>query len=99
MHILISAKIMCKNTFILLLIPIFILVSCSNDNQGFAIGSEIIPSNTDVVVLDTFSLQSYTVKVDSIATSGFTKALVGLYQPTNANEDVYLGTDTVSAYF
>ncbi len=87
------------NCIFFLITILFIIVSCQNDNTGYAIGSEIVPINSDVIVSDTFSIGAYTVKYDSIATSGFTNCMVGLYNPTNQYMDGYLGTDTVSAYF
>lgn len=79
---------------------IFVSVSCYNLDKGFEMGSQdVVPANTDVLVIDTITMNSYTVKADSMVTSGFKSALVGLYQPTNEYMDAYLGTDTVSSYF
>ncbi len=90
---------MYKINFIFLLILIFIIVSCQNDNTGTAIGSTVVPTNTNTIYCDTFSINSFTVKADSVPTSGFKTAIVGLYQPTNDYFDATLGNDTVSSYF
>jgi hypothetical protein len=90
---------MYKINIIFLLIPIFIVVSCHNDNLNNAIGSDIVPAISNVIYNDSFSIAAYTVKADSIPTSGFLTAMVGLYQPKNQYFDNFIGSDTVSSYF
>jgi hypothetical protein len=64
---------------------------CSEDS--LSIGKELVYSSSDVVVSDTFSISTYTVKMDSIRTSGKGKALVGNYS------DGALGSITAKSFF
>ncbi|MDP4208928.1 MAG: DUF4270 family protein [Bacteroidota bacterium] len=77
-----------------LFIGLFFYVVLSACSEGpLSIGKELVYSPSDVIVTDTFSISTYTVKVDSIQTSGYEKALVGNYT------DGYFGNITAKSFF
>jgi len=61
------------------IILILIFASCSDDNLLFDIGSKYIDEEMNIFFTDTVTVSSYTVKLDSIATSGYKRAIVGSY--------------------
>ncbi|WP_165389645.1 DUF4270 family protein [Ancylomarina subtilis] len=55
--------------------------SCNSDVfEEHEIGENLIDKSTEVLLIDTFTVDSYTVKLDSIVTSGGSSARVGQYQ-------------------
>lgn len=68
------------------------IISCNNDDS-YNIGESYFDINTNIRYVDTFSVTSYTVALDSIGTSGYSKALVGMY-----NDDEF-GTIASRSYF
>lgn len=68
------------------------VLSCNND-ELYNIGENYFDINTNIRYVDTFSIRSYTVALDSIITSGYSKALVGKYS------DNEFGTITARSYF
>lgn len=84
------------NKFLLLLIvPLFFFDSCINDNMVFDIGKDRVDVKTHMIYVDSVSAKSFTVKFDSVATSGLEQPsiLVGKY---NDNE---FGTVSSSSFF
>jgi hypothetical protein len=89
---------MMKSSFFnILLLPVLILAlaSCSNEDADFKIGKKYLVVNTNVALIDTFTVHTYTVKLDSITTSGLTKPalVVGQYN------DPEFGVITSKSYF
>ena len=69
------------------------LSSCnSNVFEEHEIGDNLIDQSTEVLLIDTFAIQTSTVKLDSINTSGFKNILVGQYQ------DPYFGKTSSDFY-
>jgi len=75
--------------FVLLLL----LIGCKNSKDNFTVGGELVDINSNIVVSDTAKIHAYTIKSDSIVTSGVSNVLVGRYQDGN------LGNITASSYF
>ncbi|NJK95048.1 MAG: DUF4270 domain-containing protein [Bacteroidales bacterium] len=69
-----------------------IMFACSNDTS-FTIGEDLTDIKSSVIVVDTTTIISYTIKADSLQTSGYSKALAGRYS------DGAFGTVTASSYF
>jgi hypothetical protein len=68
-------------------------ISCNSDNfTEHEIGSNLINKSTDVVLVDTFTIESSTVILDSLVTSGFKTAILGSYK------DQFLG-DVKAEYY
>ncbi len=78
--------------YILIVILSIIIISCNNDDS-YNIGESYFDITTNIRYVDTFSVSSYTVALDSIQTSGNNKALVGKYT------DGEFGTLTAQSYF
>jgi len=58
-----------------------IFVGCNSGVfEEHAIGDNLIDKDTEVLLIDTFKIESSTVKLDSIITSGASNAIVGQYQ-------------------
>jgi hypothetical protein len=85
---------MFKN-LILLIILSFIMFSCTDDNMSFDIGKDEIDVRTKMAVIDTFTVKSYTVMLDSIPTSAVSDPaiIVGTLQ------DNIFGTINASSFF
>ncbi len=85
---------MTKYFSILILLVFF---SCVKDNATFDIGGKYVDVQTNLIFVDTFSVRSYTVRFDSLRTSGLGEGegaiTVGQY------EDPEMGTITSSSYF
>jgi hypothetical protein len=85
------------NKFIISLFYLFagllFVVSCNSNSDKFSIGDELVTSLTDVVSSDTATINFYTIKRDSIVTSGSGTALVGQYK------DGMMGKVEASSYF
>ncbi len=60
---------------------VFVVASCSNDNELFQIniGENFIKSQSNVVIIDSMNVNLSTVIIDSVATSSTTQFLVGEY--------------------
>lgn len=86
---------MIKNfiTGLILFVGYFAIYSCKEDDSAFTIGDNLVDVKSDVIIVDNTTINSYTVKSDSIITSGYTKSLVGRYT------DGSLGTITSSSFF
>ena len=77
--------------------PIYLLVficyfftACNSDVGSFDIGYDLVDVKSQVVLLDTFSLNLSTVKLDSLPTSGPSQALVGKYENENIGSTEFL---------
>jgi hypothetical protein len=64
-----------------LILLILAFLSCNKEDTIFQIGSDYVDINTNIRYVDTLTVHSYTVRVDSIHTSGLDKPamLVGKY--------------------
>ncbi|WP_421920313.1 DUF4270 family protein [Marinifilum sp.] len=68
-------------------------VSCNSDSyEEHEIGDNLIDQTTEVVLIDTFSIESSTIILDSLITSGSRTAILGSYK------DEYLG-DIKAEYY
>jgi hypothetical protein len=68
-------------------------VSCNSENfEEHEIGDNLIDQTTEVSMVDTFLIESSTVIMDSVITSGYNTAILGRYN------DEYLG-DVKSEYY
>jgi hypothetical protein len=72
---------------------LLLLIGCKNDPNNFVVGGELVDVNSDVIISDTTKINAYTIKSDSIVTSGVSTVLVGRYQDGN------FGNITASSYF
>jgi hypothetical protein len=84
------------NRFLFLLtIPLFLLASCLDDDMLFDIGKNRVDIKTHMAFVDTVTVNSYTVMLDSIPTSGLgvPAVVVGKYY------DSQFGTLTSSSFF
>jgi hypothetical protein len=77
-HICFSGKTI-VNIFIVLLFILISAISCTQSDD-FIIGQDFVESQTNVKILDTFTIDLSTVLLDSIVTSGKGVALVGNYK-------------------
>ncbi|WP_282125568.1 DUF4270 family protein [Marinifilum flexuosum] len=69
------------NHVLLLLLTLSLFVSCNSNNfEEHQIGDNLIDENTEVVLIDTLTIKSSTVILDSLATSGSSMAILGRYQ-------------------
>lgn len=78
------------------LIPLVLLIialGACTDDQSFTVGEDLVNVNSSVAVIDTITIDTYTIKADSIITSGFFKALTGRYS------DGAFGSINASAFF
>ncbi len=64
---------MIKYFWILVLLALF---SCQDQNMTFDIGSKYVDVRTTIRYVDTLTVKSYTVKLDSIRTSALTSAVL-----------------------
>ncbi|MBN2519100.1 MAG: DUF4270 family protein [Bacteroidales bacterium] len=69
------------------------IVSCKKTDNVFTLGNELIESESNIKVIDTFNVQLSTVLLDSIPTSGTGIALCGNYS------DEEFGTITCKSFF
>lgn len=85
---------MTKYLSILILLPFF---SCTQDNQSFDIGGKYVNVQSDLRYIDTLTVNSFTVKLDSLRTSGLESGqgavVVGKYH------DPEIGDISASSYF
>ncbi|HEX3008696.1 MAG TPA: DUF4270 family protein, partial [Bacteroidales bacterium] len=68
------------------------LTSCSDD-KVFTVGQNLVELKGDIVVIDSSTVHSYTIKLDSIQTSAKSVVMVGRYNDGN------LGTTVASSFF
>ena len=66
-----------RNNFISIFICLLVLTSCNNDSEIYTIGDDFIDLNTNVVLIDTLTINASTVISDSIVTSGTDRILIG----------------------
>ena len=81
--------------FGLLMVVFFVFASCSDENYNasdFLAGEAFTDSNLRVVLLDTLTVETSTIKFDSIVTSESSRILVGKYV------DPVFGTVRTSSY-
>ncbi len=72
---------------ILLISTLALFAACSsNDFEAQEIGGDLIDQPTSVFMVDTFTVETSMIKLDSVTTSGFSKLLLGKYN------DPYFGT-------
>lgn len=78
-----------------LLLLILAIFSCSNEDMTFQIGSKYVDVNTSIRYIDTITVHSFTVRMDSISTSDLSKPvmLVGKYS------DPEFGTVSSRSFF
>lgn len=65
---------------------IFILLiqySCKNSTDDIDVANNLISTNGKMALIDTFTIRTSTIKMDSIATSGYSKAYSGTYSDGN----------------
>ncbi len=75
-----------KFSFIIIVNLFAFLTSCTTDKfQEHEVGDNLIDNTTEVRLIDTFTIESSTVKLDSVLTSGQANILFGSY------EDEYFG--------
>jgi hypothetical protein len=77
----------------LFLIPVLILNSCSDNPEEFTLGEKFIESQTNIRLIDTFTVNLSTVILDTMATGGTESMLVGIYDDEN------FGKITCSSFF
>jgi hypothetical protein len=83
---------MVRYSFILILLVCF---SCKDENMTFDIGNKNIEVKTNIQYVDTLTVRSYTVKMDSVETSGLANPaiIVGKYS------DPAFGEVTAQSFF
>lgn len=57
-----------------------VLSACQSENNQFEIGEDLVESKTEISMVDSFSIQLSTIRIDSIPTSGQSNALVGYFK-------------------
>ena len=81
------------NHVLLLLLILSFFISCNSNNfEEHQIGNNLIDETSEVVLIDTLTIKSSTVILDSLVTSRFKKAILGRYQ------DEFLG-DVKTEYY
>jgi len=80
--------------FILIWCVSFLLFNvCNNNSTQSNLGTEFIESQTDIGLIDTFSVDLSTIILDEVLTSGTGNLLIGNYRDAN------LGKITSHTYF
>ena len=70
-----------KINFIAFICLFTFLYSCNSDTfEEHELGGNLIDNSTEVLLIDTFTVHSSTVKLDSVKTSGFENVLFGKYK-------------------
>lgn len=91
-----------KTKFIALIASLAFLASCNSGVfEEHEIGENLIDKSTEVLFIDTFTVQTFTVKLDSVHTSGFRNVLVGQYQDPyfgKVSSDFYASVDLGQAW-
>ncbi|GAB7086676.1 DUF4270 family protein [Marinifilum fragile] len=81
------------NHVLLLLLTLSFLISCNSNNfEEHQIGDNLIDETSEVVLIDTLTIKTSTVILDSLITSGFKNAILGSYK------DEFLG-DVKTEYY
>jgi len=62
-----------------LLLLFLLLTTCDSDLDTLTLGSDLVKPDNKLIVIDTFSIEMYTVIMDSIQTSGKELLLTGMY--------------------
>ncbi|MBN2481978.1 MAG: DUF4270 family protein, partial [Bacteroidales bacterium] len=70
---------MARHFFFFLIISVFAF-GCNDDDLVFEIGGKYVDENMHILFTDTLSVHSYTVKWDSLITSGYSTFLSGKYR-------------------
>ncbi len=73
--------------FTLIIFTVF-AVGCNNDDLIFEIGGKYVDENMQVIFTDSISVNTYTIKWDSVPTSGYYTFLVGKY-PDNVFGNIF----------
>ncbi|MGY5354532.1 DUF4270 family protein [Wenyingzhuangia sp. IMCC45467] len=81
-----------KFTILGIIVTVF-MMSCATDDAEYAVGSDFIDSTVEVKVIDTFTVNTGTYKLDSLVTSATNRILIG------SVNDAYLGQTTAQSYF
>ena len=82
-----------KIKYIVFVSILALLTACnSSDFEEHEIGSDLIDQSTEVLMIDTFTVESSTIKLDSVITSGYNDVLLGKYK------DPYLGNVKAGFY-
>lgn len=79
--------------FCIALFFVVVFFSCADENMTFEIGKDYVNASTKLVYLDTLTLDTYTVRLDSLSTSGYNVLLAGRYS------DPFLGNVNANGYF
>ncbi len=66
-----------RNCFILLLLSFTALISCGDDSKAYLVGEDFINLDSKLVLIDTLTLQTSTIQLDSVVTSGAARILIG----------------------
>jgi len=66
-----------RNCFILVLLSFTILISCNDDTKTYLVGEDFIELDSKVLQIDTLTLKTSTIQLDSVITSGATRLLIG----------------------
>lgn len=69
------------------------MCSCSDDIKNYPVGSDFIENNISIKIIDTFSVNAGTFKLDSLVTSGTGRILLG------SVKDAYFGDLVAQTYF
>ena len=69
--------------FIVGVLSIIYLSSCTNDDTTYEVGNDFIESKFQVRVIDTFSIKAGTYKIDSLITSSTSRILLGNLEDEN----------------
>jgi hypothetical protein len=62
-----------------LMLFLSVLLSCTNENMTFTIGDKYIDPESSLHFVDSITINSYTIKIDSLRTSGYGTVLIGQY--------------------
>ncbi|MDO9276850.1 MAG: DUF4270 family protein [Lutibacter sp.] len=66
-----------RNCFMLLFLSFTVLISCNDDSKSYLVGEDFIELDSRVVQIDTLTLKTSTIQLDSVVTSGSSRLLIG----------------------
>lgn len=66
-----------RNYFIFVLLSFTILISCNDDTKTYLVGEDFIELDSKVLQIDTLTLKTSTIQLDSVITSGSDRLLIG----------------------
>ncbi|HEY9169783.1 MAG TPA: DUF4270 family protein [Lutibacter sp.] len=69
-----------RNCFMWLLLSFTVLTSCTDDSKAYLVGGDFINLDSRLVVIDTLTLRTATIQLDSVITSGSNRLLIGALQ-------------------